>query len=178
LDLHRPCHQHRHLPLTSGGRQGPPRAAAAGSRIAFAIPAGGKIKARVWDGVTLSPERNAATFPTTTYQGSYSVAVALGGTRSLGLAYSACRLAGCGYTESPDKGIDMVWRESTDSGTNWKKTFKLADSTGTSVTGRQHRLNQYASVVIVGAKRFVIWDAFAGNYSKGSQLLRIGIGTP
>ena len=104
--------------------------------------------------------------------------MALSGSTGIGVAYSACRQSSCSGSESPAKGIDMVWVESTDNGAHWKHPTVLGLSTGTTAIGKQHRLNQYASAVIVGTKRYVIFDAFAGNYSKGSQLLRIGSGTP
>ena len=164
--------------LTSGDETGPPGVAADATRLAFAIPAGGKIKVRVWDGLSVGPERDAATFPSAAYKGSYSVAVALSGSHGVGVAYSACRLASCYSTETPAKGVDIVWGESADNGVHWKKPANLGLSTVTSAIGKQHRLNAYASAVIVGSKRYVIWDAFAGNYSTGTQQLRIGSGTP
>ena len=179
MDIHRPRDPVSDFTLTSGDRSGPPRVAALGDRLAFAITTSTGVKARVWQAGTLGAEHMAASFaPNLTLKRGYQVAVGLTGSAGLGLAWSACRIANCSSTESPAKGVDVVWRESVDNGVSWKSPLTLGPSTGTSPVGKQRRMNAYASVVYVGAKRFVIWDAFSAWYGKGSQLLRIGSGTP
>lgn len=103
----------------------------------------------------------------------------LSGTTGLGLAWNACRKAGCATDESPAAGSDMVWRESTDDGLTWKSPFTLQTSTGTTATGMQRRVNAYASIVFASAtKRVVVFDAYNGPFTKGSVLLRVGSGAP
>ena len=166
------------LTLTATARS-KPATAAAGDRIAFAIAVSVGILTEVSPAGTFGLERLAASLtPAGLYKASDSVAVALSGDHGIGVAYSACRLPNCAPVEAPAGGIDMVWRESTNDGQHWRKPFALARSNGTSAAGKQQRMNQYASVVIVGDKRYVSWDAFSGDFSKGSQLIAIGTGTP
>jgi hypothetical protein len=164
--------------LTSGDAAGPPRAAALGNRLAFAVPAATAIKAKVWNNGTLGPDLSVASFGAAeTFKRTYTVDVALGGAASLGLAWTACRIANCSTTESPAKGNDMVWRESKDNGTTWKSPYTLQSSTGTSASGKLHRANAYASALYLSAtKRVVVFDSFNGDYSKGTVLLRLGGG--
>jgi hypothetical protein len=172
--------------LSSGDVAGNPRVAALGNRIAFAIPvcAGGcstgSVKARIWQGGTLGPDRTAATFSSgETFKRSYSVDVSLAGTGALGLAWSACRLLTCGSSESPAKGVDVLWRESTDNGASWKNPFTLQSSTGTTATGKLRRVNAYASITFLSTtRRVVVFDAYDGPFTKGNVLLRVGSGAP
>jgi hypothetical protein len=172
--------------LSTGDAAGNPRVAALGNRIAFAAPtcAGGcataAVKARVWNNGTLGPDRTAASYTTaTTYKRSYSADVALSGTAGLGLAWNACRLVNCSTDESPAKGSDVVWRESTDNGVTWKSPFTLQASTGSTAAGKLRRIDAYPSIVFLSTtKRIVVFDAYNGPFTNGSVLLRVGSGAP
>ena len=149
-----------------------------GSAVAIATPA--VIRTRVWVNGSLGQERTATTFSASaTLKRSYTVDVALGGTTSVGLAWNACRNANCLGTDSPAKGQDLIWRELADNGAHWKAAFTLQACTGTSATGKQRRLNAYASALFLSAtKRVVTFDAFNSTFTKGSVLLHIGSGAP
>jgi len=167
--------------LTVSDSAGPPRLAAVGGRIAFAVPLTSGVRTRVWSGGSLGVERTATTFGlANAFKRGYAVAVAVAliGAAGLGIAYSGCRLSDCSSTEAPAKGVDVGWVESVDNGANWTPEVVLGPSTGTAPKDKERRRNAYGSTAIIGTKRFVVRDAFNATYSKGGQLLRIGAGTP
>jgi hypothetical protein len=158
------------------GAIGAPSADASGGRAAVSWVASNGIKLRIHAGSAWGTTRTAQTFGSTlTYKGGTAVAVDLVGGSSVGVAYTACRAAGCS-TATGGAGIDVLWRESSNNGMSWFPARVLSNSATTNAT---YRRGEAPSVDWpLATQRSVLFTRSSHDRSTSRVLLARGNGTP
>lgn len=154
--------------------------AAAGTRLAIAWTDPGAVWSKVWNSGRWYTTRNVTTVGGSgTYMVAYGPAVALFGTGRLDVAWSACKSSGCeGY--SSRTGIDLLWRDSANSGSTWQALELVIAN---SAESRYRRINDGADIERVnGTLRHVIFNGWtlnsAGTGVTASRMyMRSGQGT-
>jgi hypothetical protein len=103
------------------------------------------------------------------YVGVSWAAPGLFGSGQVGLAFSACKVAGCNINSKANS--DMVWVESTDGGANWSSPTVLSQQP------LSYNVNTYANVIWKDATtRYVIWNSIKGNYGAYGLQMSTGVG--
>ena len=150
--------------------------AARGDRVAVAMISETSSWLRVWQaGSWKQLARFAGHDPSGsgTYRRAYGPAVALAGTATVGVAWSACRRASC--AASGTYGVDVRYRESVDNGA----TFKSPQTVGSYAASTSRRINDYPSLLMTStSRRIVTYNAASASYSKYRLLVEVGRGTP
>jgi hypothetical protein len=150
--------------------------AAKGDRVAVAVTSEASSWMRVWKAGTWKPiSRFAGHDPsgTGTYRAAYGPAVALAGTSTVGVSWSACRRASCAGSSS--YGVDVRYRESADNGA----TFKSPQTIASYATSTSRRINDFPSLLMTSTSRRVItYNTASASYSTYRVLVEVGKGTP
>ena len=168
-----------HPPITlasSGGAadEGSPSVAGTGDRLAFAWTTPSGVWVKTWSGGNWSAPRQVATFGANSiYSGGYDVAVALAGTDSIGVAWSACRSAGC-VTSSALTRTNLLWSQSVDGGMTWSGASLVH---GANVPDQQ--INDGASIAWLDpSTRLLLYGGSVSGLTTYRLYSRVGSGAP
>jgi hypothetical protein len=168
-----------HPPITlasSGGAadEGSPSVAGVGDRLAFAWTTPSGVWVKTWSGGSWSASVQVATFAgTSIYSGGYDAAVSLTGTDGIGVAWSACRSAGCATTSALTR-TNLLWSQSVDGGVTWSGASLVHGANTADQT-----INDGASIVWLDASTRLL--SYAGSVSGLTTYrlyARVGSGTP
>ncbi len=150
--------------------------AAKGDRLAVAVTSETSSRMRLWKAGTWQPVRKYAGHDpsgTGTYRAAYGPAVALAGTSTVGVSWSACRRASCAAGSS--YGVDVRYRESTDN----TASFKSAQTVASYATSASRRINDFPSLLMTSASRRVItYNSASASYSTYRVFVEVGKGAP
>jgi hypothetical protein len=157
-----------------GAAQGSPSVVGVGSRLAFAWTTQSGVWVKTWSGGSWSGSVQVATFGgASIYSGGYDVAVTSTGADAIGVAWSACRSAGC-VTSSALTRTSLLWSQSMDGGVTWSGASLVH---GTNVADQQ--INDGASIVWLDpSTRLLSYSGFVSGLTTYRLYSRVGSGAP
>jgi hypothetical protein len=133
------------------------RIAAYSNRFVYAWtdPTGVRIRERT--GTAWGAVRTVGAFSSSgTYKRGYDAAVAITGTGTTEVVWSACRLTGCAQGSS--QGTDLLWRRSTDRGVTWPSVATIIFDSRVSPI---QRINDGADIEFsTASRRHVAWSGY------------------
>ena len=151
--------------------------AAKGDRIALAMASEAGSSLYLWQAGSWKRERGFASHDpsgTSRYKAAYGLAVALSGTSTVAVAWSACRRTSkC--TAGSTYGVDLLWRESSDNLKSLKATVAVALYSA----GSTRRYNEFASVLMPSpSRRLITYTSSPASGATSRLYIEIGKGTP
>lgn len=155
-------------PGLAAANGGAPAATGVAKGVAFAWTTPGGVWAAVSHGGALGSARQVSGFAAP-YQGGYGVAITPGASDAIGVAWSACRTAGCNTLSTTTK-IDVLWSESSDGGASWSAAQLVQ---GSQKAGQA--LNDGASAVWgTDGARVVSYTGYASGFTTYGLFLKGG----
>ncbi len=111
-----------------------------------------------------------ATIGGTTYNASYSIAPALNGASTVGLAVPMCELDGCNYNVKSTR-IALYWTESTNGGTSFDAPTQLAKPTS---KNKKNLNDSPAPMFYDNNTRLVMYNGWTTNYTNYRLYMAVG----